>query len=162
LEQIANDRRVSIIPYDAPFNFSAMNNLAARRARGEVLGLINNDIKVIHPEWLSEMVSHAMRPEIGVVGAKLLYEDGTIQHGGVIFVGGVAGHAHRGVCGASAGYMCRAQLIQNFSAVTGACLLIRREMFDQVGGLNETELAIAFNDVDLCLKVSECGYRVLW
>lgn len=161
LEQIGHDPRVSVIPYDAPFNFSAMNNVAVRHARGEVLGLINNDIKVIHPEWLSEMVSQAMRSEIGAVGAKLLYENDTIQHAGIIFVGSVAGHAHRGFSGASAGYMYRAQLTQNFSAVTGACLVMRREIFDQAGGLNET-LAVSFNDVHLCLRIIESGYRVLW
>jgi GT2 family glycosyltransferase len=124
---------------------------------------VNNDIRIISSEWLKEMVSHAVRPEIGAVGAKLYYQNETIQHAGVIVgVGGVAGHAHKRLPRQSAGYFARAQVIQNFSALTGACLVIRREVYDEVGGLDEVNLPIAFNDVDLCLRIREKGYRILW
>jgi GT2 family glycosyltransferase len=157
------DARVKIISYNEPFNYSAINNFGVRQASSDIIGLINNDIEVISREWLTEMVSHVMRPEIGCVGSKLYYSDGRIQHGGVILgIGGVAGHAHKYYEGSHPGYFTRLQLIQNLSAVTGACLLLRKEVFKIVGGLNEENLKVAFNDVDLCLKVQEAGYRNLW
>lgn len=163
LRELAQDERVRVVRYDAPFNFSAINNLGVSLARGEVIGLINNDIDVISPGWLREMVSHALRREIGAVGAKLYYVDDRIQHAGILLgYSGVALHAHKFFDKKSGGYASRAQLIQNYSAVTGACLVMRREVFEEVGGLDEVNLAVAYNDIDLCLRVREKGYRVLW
>ena len=152
-----------IIRDNSPFNYSALNNLAAKSAKGEVIALLNNDIEVISPDWLEEMVSIALQPGVGAVGAKLLYPDNTLQHAGVILgIGGWAGHAHKGLPASSLGYVARAALMQNFSAVTGACLVISREKFFEVGALNETDLAVACNDVDLCLKLKSKGYRNIW
>jgi glycosyltransferase involved in cell wall biosynthesis len=163
LRELQSDARVRIIQYDAPFNFSAIHNLAAREATGQILALVNNDIRIISSEWLREMVSHAVRPEIGAVGAKLYYENETIQHAGIIVgIGGVAGHAHKRLSRQSVGYFARAQVLQNYSAVTGACLVVRHNVYDEVGGLNEVDLPIAFNDVDLCLRIQQKGYRILW
>jgi glycosyltransferase involved in cell wall biosynthesis len=157
------DSRVRVVPYRHPFNYSAMNNFGVTQARGEVIGFINNDIEVISSEWLAEMVSHALRPQIGCVGAKLYYANKTLQHCGVILgLGGVAGHGHKHFSENASGYFNRARLIQNISAVTAACLVMRKCVFEEVGGFDEENLTIAFNDVDLCLKVREAGYRNLW
>ncbi|MFI2812265.1 glycosyltransferase [Microbulbifer sp. JSM ZJ756] len=163
LQEVVADPRVRVVRWDYPFNYSAINNFGAQAARGEILGLINNDIEVISADWLTEMVSHACRPEIGCVGAKLYYANDTVQHGGVILgIGGTAGHSHKYARRDEPGYMGRLQVVQNLSAVTGACLLLRKSIFDEVGGLDEENLAVAYNDVDLCLKVREAGYRNLW
>lgn len=160
---LAAEGKARVLRYDLPFNYSAINNFAARHARGSILGLINNDIEVIGPDWLSEMVSHAAREDIGCVGAKLYYPDDTIQHGGVVCgIGGVAGHSHKYRPRDDDGYFSRMRIVHNTSAVTAAVLLLRREVFEQVGGLDETGLRVAFNDVDLCLKVMQAGYRNLW
>lgn len=157
------DDRVRVLRWNEPFNYSAINNFGALHARGSILGLVNNDIEPISSDWLTEMVRQVCRPEIGCVGAKLYYPNDTIQHGGVILgIGGVAGHSHKYFQRNSAGYFTRLHLAQNLSAVTAACLLVRKAVFEQVGGLNEQHLTIAFNDVDLCLKVREAGYRNLW
>jgi len=157
------DSRVRFVRHDAPFNFSAINNFGARHASGEHLLLLNNDTEVIAAGWLRAMLEHSQRPEVGVVGAKLLYPDRRIQHAGVIVgIGGVAGHAHLLVPGDHPGYFARAQLPQNFSAVTFACAMTRRDVFEQVGGLNETDLSIAFNDIDYCLRVREAGYLIVY
>jgi GT2 family glycosyltransferase len=154
---------VRVLPYHHPFNFSAINNFGAEHARGEIVGLINNDVKVINSEWLSELVSHAVRPEIGCVGAKLYYDDDTVQHAGVIIgIGGVAGHSHKYFHRKSSGYFGRLKIIQNLSAVTAACLIVRKSVYQEVGGLDEDNLRVAFNDIDFCLKVREAGYRNLW
>jgi GT2 family glycosyltransferase len=154
---------VRVLHYHNPFNFSAINNYGVENAKGDLVGLINNDIEVINPDWLSEMVSHALRPEIGCVGAKLYYEDETIQHAGVIVgLGGVAGHSHKYFHRNSPGYHGRLKIIQNLSAVTAACLVVRKDVYEEVGGLEEINLRVAFNDVDFCLKVREAGYRNLW
>lgn len=159
----ARDERVRVLRWDEPFNYSAINNYGALYARGEILGLVNNDIEPINPDWLCEMVRQAYRPDIGCVGAKLYYPNETIQHAGVILgIGGVAGHSHKYFPRNSPGYFTRLHLVHNLSAVTGACLLVRKAIFEEVGGLNDEHLAIAFNDVDLCLKVREAGYRNLW
>jgi len=145
-----------------PFNFSRLNNAAAREANGTVLAFVNNDIEITREDWLDEMVALALRPETGCVGAKLLYPDGRLQHAGVVIgLGGVAGHGHRFVRGDEAGYLGRLRATHEVSAVTAACLVIRRSVFDAVGGFDE-ELAVAFNDVDFCLKVRAAGYRNLW
>jgi len=157
------DERIKVFEYDAPFNYSAINNFGVKHAKGEIIGLINNDVEVISPEWLTEMVRHALRPEIGCVGAKLYYDDDTIQHAGVIIsIGGVAGHSHKNFNRSSFGYFSRLILPQNISAVTAACLVIRKDVYQQVEGLDEVNLHVAFNDVDFSLKVREAGYRNLW
>lgn len=154
---------IKVIAWNNPFNYSAINNFGVKLAEGEIIGLINNDIEVISENWLTEMVSHAIRPDIGCVRAKLYYPNNTIQHAGVILgIDGVAGHAHKYFARNDAGYFGRLQLIQNTSAVTGACLLVRKSVYLQVGGLDETNLPVAFNDVDFCLKVREAGYRNLF
>ncbi|MBF7052343.1 glycosyltransferase [Halomonas sp. KAO] len=159
----ARDARVRVLRWNEPFNYSAINNYGALYARGDILGLVNNDIEPLNSEWLCEMVRQVCRPEIGCVGAKLYYPNDTLQHAGVILgIGGVAGHAHKYFDRNSPGYFTRLHLAHNLSAVTGACLLVRKAVFEEVGGLNEEHLAIAFNDVDLCLKVREAGYRNLW
>ncbi|HEX8845568.1 MAG TPA: glycosyltransferase [Pyrinomonadaceae bacterium] len=163
LREIEMDPRVSVLQYDALFNFAAMNNLGVSKSRGAILCLLNNDIKVISSSWLSEMVSHAVRPEIGAVGAKLYYADNRIQHAGVILgIKGAAGHSHRFFPRESVGYAARLQVIQNYAAVTGACMVLRREVFEEVNGLDEINLPVAYNDVDLCLRIRERGYRILW
>jgi GT2 family glycosyltransferase len=162
-DELAQEPIVRVIDYDAAFNFSALNNFAVRHARGDVVCLLNNDIEVITGRWLDEMVSHALRPEIGAVGAMLYYPNLTVQHAGAVLgLGGVANHAFLNHAHGTEGYMNRARLAQNYSAVTGACLAIRRAVFAQVGGFNETDLPIAFNDIDFCLRVRAAGYRNLW
>ena len=157
------DPRVRVLQWDHAFNYSAINNFGARAARGDILGLINNDIEPINAGWLKEMVRQAIRPEIGCVGAKLYYPNDTIQHGGVILgLGGVAGHSHKYFARGAAGYFYRLKLAHNVSAVTAACLLVRKSVFEEVGGLDEENLPVAFNDVDFCLKVREAGYRNIW
>lgn len=152
-----------VIRDDREFNYSALNNLAVQQAQGQIVGLINNDIEVISEDWLGEMVSIAVQPGVGAVGARLWYPDHTLQHGGVLLgVGGVANHAHRLRVPGDPGYFGRSQLIQSFSAVTAACLLIRKDRFEAVGGLNEVDLKVAFNDVDFCLRLREAGFRNVW
>ncbi|KRB83396.1 glycosyltransferase [Duganella sp. Root198D2] len=154
--------RFKVVRDDSPFNYSALNNRAARLARGELLCLMNNDIEILTPDWLEEMVSFAWREDVGCVGARLWYPDGRLQHGGcVIGVGGIAGHSHKYLPKGHVGYFARAVLHQSFSAVTAACLLVRRSTFEQMGGLDE-QLVVAFNDVDFCLRVQAAGYRNVW
>ncbi len=163
LQELAKTPNYRILQDARPFNYSRLNNDAVQQAKGEIIALLNNDIEVISPEWLSEMVSHALRPGVGAVGAKLWYPNNTLQHGGVTLgVGGVAAHAHRLMPKDSLGYFGRAALSQSFSAVTAACLVIRKATYQQVGGLNEVELAVGYNDVDFCLRVREAGYRNVW
>jgi len=148
-----------------PFNFSDLNNQAARAARGEVLAFVNNDVEAIGPGWLEEMVSHALREEIGAVGARLLYPDGTVQHAGVVLglgPDGIAGTPHRGFAGSAPGYCNRAVIVQNFSAVSAACLVMRKRVFEEAGGFDAEHLPVSYNDVDLCLRLRERGYRILF
>jgi GT2 family glycosyltransferase len=155
--------RLRVLRQPGPFNFSAMNNAAARAARGDYLLLLNNDTAALHDEWLDEMMSHAVRPDVGIVGAKLLYPDGKIQHAGVILgLRGPAEHPFIGRAPDDRGYFGRAQLVQDLSAVTGACLLVRRSVYEQVGGLDETDFKVSYNDIDLCLKVREAGLRIVF
>lgn len=155
--------KIRVIAYNHPFNYSAINNFAVQHAKGSLIGLINNDVEVISPEWLTEMVSQVIRPEIGCVGAKLYYPNDTIQHAGVIIgLWGCAGHSHKYYERESTGYQGRLKLTQNYSAVTAACLLVKKNVFHQVSGLNENDLTVAFNDVDFCLKVEALGLRNLW
>ncbi len=155
--------RERVLHFDAPFNYSAINNLAARSATGELLCFLNDDTEVIEPGWLEELVSQALRPSVGAVGAKLLYPDGRIQHAGVgLGLLGLAGHFHKGLDAGAPGYMGRAQLVQEVSAVTGACLMVRKESFERVGGFDEIHLPVSFNDVDLCLRLRESGLRCIF
>ena len=152
--------QVRVISYDHEFNYSAINNYAVKQSTADIIGLINNDVEVISDEWLKEMVSHACRPDIGCVGAKLFYSNDTIQHGGVVIgIGGVAGHSHKYFPKQSPGYVDRLQVTQQMAAVTAACLVVRRSIFNEVGGLNEQDLRVAFNDIDFCLRVHSHGYR---
>ncbi len=163
LEELRGEADVRVIAYPGPFNYSAINNLAVAEARGEIIALVNNDIEAIEPDWLSEMVGHALRPEVGAVGAKLHFADGRIQHAGVIVgLGGVAGHGHLRFPGESPGYFGRLVMTQNMSAVTGAVLVMRKVLFEEVGGLEEEHLKVALNDVDLCLRLRKAGYLVVW
>ena len=162
LASISRRPGITVIRDESPFNYSRLNNTAIGHARGQVLCLLNDDIEVLSPGWLEEMVSFAVRPDVGAVGARLWYPDGTLQHGGVIVgLGGVAGHAHLGLAKGEHGSFCRAVLQQELSAVTGACLVVRRDVFEEVGGLDE-QIAVAFNDVDLCLRIRAAGYRNIW
>jgi GT2 family glycosyltransferase/SAM-dependent methyltransferase len=155
--------RLRVLRHPGPFNFSAMNNAAAAQARGAYLLLLNNDTAVLHDDWLDDMMGHAVRPDVGIVGAKLLYPDGRIQHAGVILgMRGPAEHPFIGRPPEDRGYFGRAQLVQNLSAVTGACLLVRKSVFEQVGGLDEQAFKVSYNDIDLCLKVREAGYRIVF
>ena len=143
--ELSKDERVQIIRYDRPFNYSAINNFGAARAKGSILGLINNDIDVIDAHWLSEMVSLALLPEVGAVGARLLYEDGRVQHGGVVLgVGGVAHHFSHLFPREEFGHLGRSVMRSTVSAVTGACLLVRKSVFEEVNGLDEVNLPVAF------------------
>jgi glycosyltransferase involved in cell wall biosynthesis len=161
--ELASRQRFTVIRNDDEFNYSALNNLAVAHASGDIVGLVNNDIEVISPDWLSEMVSLALQPGVGAVGAKLWYPDHTLQHGGVILgVGGVASHAHKHLAHGHRGYFGRADLIQSFSAVTAACLVISKKNYEAVHGLDEVNLKVAFNDVDFCLRLREMGLRNVW
>jgi GT2 family glycosyltransferase len=161
-EEIGRKPNVRVLRDDSPFNFSALNNHAAAVATGDYICLLNNDIEVISPDWLNEMVGLAAQPGNGAVGAALWYPNNTLQHGGVIVgLGGVAGHMHHKMTRGHFGYFGRAVATQNLSAVTAACLVIRKSIYDEVGGLDEG-LAVAFNDVDFCLRVCEAGYRNVW
>jgi glycosyltransferase involved in cell wall biosynthesis/SAM-dependent methyltransferase len=151
---------VRVFRENSPFNYSLLNNLAVSHAKGEIIALVNNDIEVIEPKWLETMVSHALRPGIGAVGARLLYPNKTIQHSGVILgMGGAAGHVHYKFPDSSKGYFGRIALTSSFSAVTAACMVVRRDLYLQVGGLDEVNLKVAFNDIDFCLRLNEAGLR---
>ncbi|MER2253406.1 glycosyltransferase family 2 protein [Methylorubrum podarium] len=159
----AAEPRLRVLPAPGPFNFSDLSNRGAAAARGTILLFLNNDIEVLEPGWLTELASIASDPEIGAVGAKLLYPDGTIQHGGIVLgIGGIAGHSHLGLPGNEPGSFARMLLSQEVSAVTGACLAVRADVFSEVGGFDAAHLAVAFNDVDLCLRIRAAGYRIVW
>lgn len=162
-QEIAQLESVRVLRYDAPFNYSAMNNLGVAAARGEVVCLLNNDTEVITPDWLELMLGHLLQDRVGVVGAKLLYPDGRVQHGGdTVGPGGCAHHLHSFLDRDAPGYCNRAIAAQDLSAVTAACLVTWRHLYQHLGGLDEQNLKIAFNDVDYCLRVREAGYRVVW
>jgi GT2 family glycosyltransferase len=154
---------VKIERWAGNFNFSAMNNAAAKGARGDLLCFLNNDIEVLSTDWLTHMRDQACRPYIGAVGAQLLYPDGTIQHAGVVLgLGGAAGHAHKSLGRLDEGYFHRHSLPQFVSAVTAACMLVERRKFEAVGGFDAVDFAVAFNDVDLCLKLGAAGWKNLY
>lgn len=160
--RLQEDERIKVVRDDSPFNYSALNNRVALASTAEFVCLMNNDIEVINADWLEEMISVALQPKVGAVGAKLLYPDDTIQHGGVVLgVGGIASHAHKHFPNTMAGYFARARLRNAMSAVTAACLLIRQSIYNEVGGLDE-QLHVAYNDIDFCLRVRKAGYRNVW
>ena len=151
-----------VVYYKGGFNFSAINNYGRSFAGGEYLLLLNNDMEVTDGDWLKEMLSLCVQPGVGIVGAKLLYPDDTVQHAGVVTgLGGFAGHSHKYARKDASGYMFRLATVQNFSAVTAACLLCPAKIYDEVGGLDE-KFEVAFNDVDFCLRVRDAGYRILY
>ena len=161
--RINDGQKIRVLHYDAPFNYSAINNFAAAEARGEVLCLLNNDTEVISTDWLEEMLGHLVQDRVGGVGAKLYYPDGRVQHAGdLVGVGGVANHAHAYLHRDDPGYCNRAAVAQDISAVTAACMLTWRKLYLELGGLDEAHLPVAFNDVDYCLRVREAGWRVVW
>lgn len=162
-DKVSEKENIRVLRYLGEFNYSAINNFAAKRCKGELILLLNNDIEAINEFWLEEMVSQILPKEVAIVGAKLIYPDNTIQHAGVeLGKGGVAGHVFKNMDRNAAGDFGRIQLIQNYDAVTGACLLIKKEFYDLVGGLDEINLKVAFNDVDLCLKVGAMGKKVVY
>ena len=153
------DRRIRIVRYDVPFNYSKINNYAVTQSNGSYLLFLNNDTEIITPDWMEAMVEQAQRPTIGAVGGLLLYPDGSVQHAGVVIgLGGVAGHSHKHYSGEASGYFSALKAVNNYSAVTGACMMVRRDVFESVGGFEE-KLAVAFNDVDFCLKLRQAGYQ---
>lgn len=161
LEQ--QEKRIRIISYNKPFNYSAINNYAVAQAQGEIICLLNNDTEVISPDWLEEMVSRLLQPKVGVVGARLYFTDGRVQHAGdVVGVGGCATHLYGILEANDLGYMNRAVTPQDLSAVTAACLVTHKVLYQQLGGLNAQDLTVAFNDVDYCLRVREAGYAVIY
>lgn len=163
LRGLAEDSRVRVLPYPHPFNYAAMNNYAVPQARGEVVALLNNDIAIRHPGWLREMVAHALRPDVGAVGAKLFYADGTIQHAGVVTgMTGIAGHPFRHCAGQADGPHARLKRVQAVSCVTAACMVLRRAVYEAAGGLDEVNLPVSYNDVDFCLRLRARGYRIVW
>jgi GT2 family glycosyltransferase len=139
---------------------SAARNFAASHARGDYLVFLSNTIEVVSADWLREMIAQAVRPGVGAVGARLLSPNGTVIHAGMILgIGGVAGNSHRGFPVEHAGYFGRAVLTQSLSAVSGACLAIRKSIYQEIGGLNETQLPSTFSDVDLCMRLAQTGHR---
>ncbi len=162
LNNLSTLPNVRVIAYDLPYNYAAINNFAVAQSTGEVIAFVNNDIEVIASDWLKEMVSHALRTEIGAVGTMLYYKDNKIQHAGILLCADIALHAYQFLNKGDPGYQGKALLLQNYLAVTAACMVLRRTVFEEVGGFDEVNLPIAYNDVDLCLRIQEKGYRILW
>lgn len=163
LRQIATQAKVRVLPFPGDFNFGRLNNFGVAKVEADFVALLNNDLQLITPGWLEEMVGQALQPGVGAVGARLLYPDDKIQHAGVILGGGgVAAHAHKGLPAGNHGYFARAILVQELSAVTAACMLVRRSAYLECGGFDEEHLKIAFNDVDFCLRLRERGYRIVY
>lgn len=161
--ELESSGRARVVSYDDEFNYSAINNFGVAESAGELVCLLNNDIEAINPDWLGEMVRQVTRPGVGAVGAKLLYPDDTIQHAGVVLgLGGVAGHGHKRFDANAFGYFSRLGLVHEVGAVTAAALLTTREVWDHVGGLDAENLAVAFNDIDLCLRIRAAGYNVIF
>ncbi len=161
-DELRADPRIQVKIWTGKFNFSAINNWGVQYANGEYFLLLNNDVEVISADWLQEMLMFCQREEVGAVGARLYYPDGTVQHGGVILgVGGIAGHAHKHFPRNSYGYMSRLTIAQDLSAVTGACMMVRRDVWNEVKGLDKG-FEVAFNDVDLCMRIRQAGYLIVW
>ncbi|MBK5012078.1 glycosyltransferase [Pseudomonas sp. S60] len=156
-------RGVTVLPHPYPFNYSTINNRAASVATGGLIGLVNNDIEIIEAGWLREMVAQVLRPGVGAVGAKLLWPNRMVQHGGVtVGVNGLAAHNGNNLDQRDAGYLGMNQITRRQSAVTAACLLLHKSVFDSVGGLDERAFPVAFNDVDLCLRIQQKGFHAIW
>ncbi|MDE1862735.1 MAG: glycosyltransferase family 2 protein [Thaumarchaeota archaeon] len=148
--------------YNGPFNFSKINNYAIRYAKGEHVLFLNDDTKVITHDWMEKMLEHSTRPDVGAVGALLFYPNNTIQHAGVLIgIGGITSHAFEGLGRGEPGYKGFVNSVRDCSAVTGACLMIKKSLFEQIGGFDE-KLAFSFNDIDLCLRLREKGYRIIY
>lgn len=163
-DTLKDDPKIKVVVYhpEGGFNYSAINNFGAQYASGEYLLLLNNDIEIITPDWIQEMLMFCQRDDVGAVGAKLYYPDDTIQHAGVILgIGGVAGHAHKYFGRYELGYYSRARYQQDLTACTAACLMVKRSVYDEVGGLDES-FAVAFNDVDFCMKIRDKGYLIVF
>lgn len=162
LQRTRDNVRVVTWQGDGGFNYPALNNFGAQYCTGEYLLLLNNDTRIITPDWIQEMLMYAQRADVGAVGAKLFYPDGTIQHAGVIVsTGHEPIHYYTGTRKTDTGYTERLNLVQDVSAVTAACMLVRRSVWDEVGGLDEA-FAVAYNDVDFCLRIRKAGYLVVW
>ena len=161
-EEIARDPRVRVITWKEGFNYAAINNFAAKEAKGEYLLLLNNDTEIIDGDWMTRMLEHAQRSDVGAVGAMLLYPDDTIQHAGVIIgMNSLADHAFKAVHRDMIGYFARTHIVQDVGAVTGACLMVRKSVYEAVGGLDES-FAVAFNDIDFCMKLRRDGFLIVW
>lgn len=163
-----SSQRIKVVIWEEGFNYSAINNFGFQHARGEYIILLNNDIEIINPQWIEEMLGNCQRPEVGIVGAKLYYPDDTIQHAGIVLgigeglaAGGIAGAMFVGMKRSRSGYMHKASIQLNYSAVTAACMMVSRKVYQEIGGFDET-LSVAFNDVDFCLKAVEKGYLVVY
>lgn len=160
--ELSREKKIRLLKWDKPFNYSAINNFAAKKAKGDYLLFLNNDMEVITPDWMEEMLGHCQRPDTGITGAKLYYPDKTIQHAGTIIgIGGIAGHMFVNMPGERSGYLHKASIQQDLSAVTAACMMVKREVFFEVRGFEE-KLTVAFNDVDFCLRVRQKGYLVVY
>ena len=162
-EELVKNPTIHLTVWEGPFNYSAINNYGIQqKAKGDYYLLLNNDVEILTPDWIQEMLMFAQRSDVGAVGAMLYYPDDTIQHAGVIIgIGGVGGHAHKYFPRNSYGYMSRAAIAQNYSAVTAACVLIPKRVWDEVEGLDEG-FQVAFNDVDLCMRIRKAGYLIVW
>lgn len=163
LDKIKNKEGIQCFEYNVPFNYSKINNWAVQKAKGDYLLFLNNDIEVISKSWLTTMVTHIQRDEVGAVGAKLLYPDNSVQHAGVIVgIGGVADHIFNSFPDLHDGYFGRANVVQNLSACTAACLMVKKSDFNLVNGFDEDNLAVEFNDVDLCLKLRAMDKTIVY
>jgi GT2 family glycosyltransferase len=163
LADLEKQPQIRLLRRPGAFNYSALNNEAVSLANGDLIALMNNDVEAVHGGWLATMAAQALRPEIGAVGAKLLFDDGTIQHAGIVLgIGGIAGHAHKYLDANTEGYQMRLQYTHNVSAVTAATLVMRRSLFLEIGGFDAEQLAVNYNDVDLCLRLLMAGYRNLY
>lgn len=160
-QQIESEQR-RVVTWDGPFNYSAINHLGVTYAKGEYFLFLNNDVEAIRMDWIEELLGNCQRKNVGAVGAKLFFPDKRIQHAGIVIgIGGVAANMFAGIPGEYTGYMHKASIQQNYSAVTAACMMVSREVYEEVGGFTE-ELAVAFNDVDFCLKIREKGYIIVY
>ena len=161
-KELEKEKNIRVVSWEREFNYSVINNFGVKHANGELILFLNNDVEVLSDHWMEELVANTQRPEVGITGAKLLYPDGTIQHAGtVIGIGGIAGHMLVGMKGDRSGYLNKAVTQMNYSAVTAACMMMKRSVFEELGGFEE-QLAVAFNDVDLCLRTVASGHLVVY
>lgn len=161
-DALKNNEKIKVVTWENYFNYSLINNFGFENASGSYIIFLNNDVEITTPDWIQEMLMFSQRKEVGAVGMMLYYPDDTIQHAGVIVgLGGVAGHSHKNFIKDSSGYSNRLKLVQNLSAVTAACMMVRSDVFKAAGGFNE-DFEVAFNDVDLCMKIRKAGYLIVW